>query len=354
MTCGHKRGDEATVGRPAGGGKLRADPGRLLDRGADGLRKLAARREKRLCAEGPVEIMLDLVPAQHLRDALLQILGGRRRREAEVEVDAAGPGDHVADAGSGMDVGDLECRRREEFVAVVPAGGREFGERRRQHVHRVAGQVRVGHMPLHALYGQPSREGAAPPVLDRVAEPVDRGRLADDAVVDCLAAGAQGFHHLGRAVGRRAFLVRGQQQRDRPAVVRLRAHELLGGHHESGDRALHVRGAAPDEDAIAERRREGVRTPLVERPGRNDIGVPRKDEYRRGAAAPQPEVRHAVAGDGLSDEAQRRQSRGDQRLAAAVIGRDGLPGDQFAGEFEGRVHACGRTQQRCTCEARGL
>jgi hypothetical protein len=82
--------------------------------------------------------------------------------------------------------------------------------------------------------------------------------------------------------------------------------------------------------------------------------VPGKDEYRRGAAAPQPEIRHAVAGDDFSVEAERGQSRGDQRLAAAVIRRDGLPGDQFAGEFEGRVHACGRTQQQCTCEARGL
>ncbi len=72
------------------------------------------------------------------------------------------------------------------------------------------------------------------------------------------------------------------------------------------------------------------------------------------AAAPQPEVGHAVAGDGLGSEAQGGQPRGDQRLAAAIVRRDGPSGDQLAGEFEGGVHACGRTQQRCTCEARGL
>ena len=63
---------------------------------------------------------------------------------------------------------------------------------------------------------------AAAAVLDHVAEAVDRRWLADDAVVERLARGAQPIDDAHRAVDGGTFLVGGDQQRDRPLVLRVR------------------------------------------------------------------------------------------------------------------------------------
>ena len=44
---------------------------------------------------------------------------------------------------------------------------------------RIVGAVRVGDMALRARHVDPHVDRAAPADLDRVAEPLDRGRLAD-------------------------------------------------------------------------------------------------------------------------------------------------------------------------------
>ena len=63
-------------------------------------------------------------------------------------------------------------------------------------------------MALHALDRQRAVQRSAPAVLDRVAKPLGRRRLADDAGVDALAARAQLVHDRGGAVDRVAFFVR--------------------------------------------------------------------------------------------------------------------------------------------------
>ena len=71
-------------------------------------------------------------------------------REAQVEIDLAAAGNHVQRAGAGVHVRNLKRRRREKFVAVVPALCCQLGQRRRHLVHRIANQFRIGDVALNA------------------------------------------------------------------------------------------------------------------------------------------------------------------------------------------------------------
>ena len=76
-----------------------------------------------------------------------------------------------------MDVADLPARWLEILAAGVPATGivdaDQFGQCRRERMHRVLGEVRVGDVALHALDGELGRQRAAAAVLDHVAELFD-------------------------------------------------------------------------------------------------------------------------------------------------------------------------------------
>ena len=92
-------------------------------------------------------------------------------------------------------------------------------------MNRIARELRIRDVALHALDGQRAGQRAAPAVLDHVAQRVDRRRLADDAIVDALAARGQLLDDLHRAVDRRTFLVGRDEQRDRAGRVRMRGDE---------------------------------------------------------------------------------------------------------------------------------
>ena len=87
---------------------------------------------------------------------------------------------------------------------------------------------------------------------------LDRRRLADDAVVDALAARGEPLDDADGAVDRRAFLVGGEEQRDRAGRGRVRGDEGLDRRDERRERALHVGGAAAVEPAVALVGRERV------------------------------------------------------------------------------------------------
>ena len=70
-------------------------------------------------------------------------------------------------------------------------------------------------MALLAGDDQMAVERAAAADLDGVAERFDIARLAQDAVIEFLAALGRPLQQLGRAVDRDAFLVAGDQERDR-------------------------------------------------------------------------------------------------------------------------------------------
>ena len=282
----------------------------------------------------------------------LQALGRGLGAEAEVEVQHQLARDHVGGAGAGVHVADLPAGGREEGIAVVPVRGHQFGQRRRQLVDRVARQLRVGDVALDAAHRELARQRAAAAVLDHVAELLDRGRLADDAGVQPLAACLQPLHQAHRAVHRRAFFVAGDQQRDGARVFGVRGDETFGGHREGGDRTLHVGGAAAVELAVAHAGHKRVAGPALQRAGGHHVGVAGKGQRRAGpaAAADGPEVLHAE-GLGSVDhlfavEATGLQPGRQQVLAAGVVGRHGTAGDQRLQQAQGVAH--GPPQRRAT------
>jgi hypothetical protein len=182
---------------------------------------------------------------------------------AEVEDDVDVTGDDVAGAGAAVHVGNLPGGRRKEVVAAIPLGGGEFGDGRGGEVDRVFAQLRISDMRLDALDAQPAMQRTASAVLHGVAEDLGAGRLADNAVIQGFAACRETLDDLDRAVGRRTFLVGGDQPGDRAGCSGCSAMKPSTAARKCGDGALHVGRAATVEPAIAFGRGEWDRWSIV-------------------------------------------------------------------------------------------
>ena len=99
--------------------------------------------------------------------------------------------------------------------ALVERLVHQRAHQRDQPAHRIVGALRIGDVALLAGHHQRAVLRAAPADLDHVAERVGVGRLAEDAVVECFAALGRPLQELDGAVDRDAFLVAGDQERDR-------------------------------------------------------------------------------------------------------------------------------------------
>ena len=88
-------------------------------------------------------------------------------------------------------------------------------DQREMAAHRIVGAVRIGDVALLAVDDQRAVLRAAAADLDGVAELVDVAGLAEHAMVEFLAALRRPFQQLDGAVDRDAFLVAGDQERDR-------------------------------------------------------------------------------------------------------------------------------------------
>jgi hypothetical protein len=180
-------------------------------------------------------------------------------------------------------------------------------------------------MPLDAAHGQPPRERTAPPDLDRVAEPLRVGRLADQAGIRGLAPLGQPSEHLARAIDRRALLVAGNQEADRAGRA-LRIEEPGRGGHEAGDRTLHVDGAPPIEHVAADLPGEGIDLPAGDIAWRDNVGMPGKTQVRAPLAQPGVQVldrRRAILleSEPVTDKAELAESMLDHAERAVVNGR---------------------------------
>ena len=185
------RGDEAPVRGAAGGREFGAHA--RSRRGSP--RASASDSSPRSVRNGipDSDQSIAVVQAVAVEDAVtrcLQALDRAGGGKAEVEVEPpARPGMTLVAPGAGVEVGHLPGRRRKVLVAVdpsrsrpvPPAPARAGGPGCAPGADRRRG-------PAAPLHHQPSRQRAAAAVLDRVAERCDRGRLADDAVVEPLAA----------------------------------------------------------------------------------------------------------------------------------------------------------------------
>ncbi len=123
--------------------------------------------------------------------------------------------------------------------------------------HRIVGAVRIGDVALLAGDDQHAVLRAAAADLDGVAELVDVARLAQHAMVELFAARGRPFQELGGAVDRDAFLVAGDQERDRALRLAAVRGEMIERRRDlAGDRALHVDGAAAVQHAVGDVARE--------------------------------------------------------------------------------------------------
>ena len=161
----------------------------------------------------------------------------------------------------------------------------QLGERRRDEVDRVARQLRIGDVALHALDGQRARQRAAAAVLDHVAE---RARPTS-ARRRCSSRCAR---RAPRACSTTLTVpsIDGPSSSDvissaiEPGAAGCARDELLDRHDERRERGLHVGRAAAVELAVAQRRHERIAAPRVERAGRHDVGVAGEADERARAS----------------------------------------------------------------------
>ena len=114
--------------------------------------------------------------------------------------------------------------------AVVERLGVDRADQRHEPAHRIVGQFRIRDVALRAGDDQRAVLRAAPADLDHVAERLRVGRLAQNAVIEFFAARGRPLQQLDGAVDRDAFLVAGDQERDRAfrlAVVGSRGSRAL-------------------------------------------------------------------------------------------------------------------------------
>jgi hypothetical protein len=201
----------------------------------------------------------------------------------------------------------------------------------------IASALGIRDVMLHAANGQHAAERTAPAVLDRVAEALHRRWLADNTRVDGLAARAQRVDDGGGAVGRIAFLVARQQQRDGAAMGWRAGHDALDRGHHRRDGSLHVGRATSDEPAVALDGREWIVRPLLDSPRRHDVHMTRKTHDRRARSVRRPQIRDTTAIDSLADESERRQSLRHDIQTAVVVRRDRATRDQRLRQGQCRV-----------------
>ncbi|GJE43160.1 hypothetical protein AEGHOMDF_2339 [Methylobacterium soli] len=158
--------------------------------------------------------------------------------------------------------------------AVVQRLRREGGGKAQHAGNRVLGPVRIGHVALAPVDRELAGERAAPADLDHLAEAARVGRLAEQAMVEALAAGTRPIQELHGAVDRRPLLVAGDQEADRAAEIRAAPRdEFEGARQHAGDAALHVGGAAPVEKPILHRSGEGTVPPRRDGARRHHVGM---------------------------------------------------------------------------------
>src|SRR5206468_10926368 len=115
-------------------------------------------------------------------------------------------------------------------------------------------------------------------------------RLADQDHVGADPALVQPVDDARRAVYRIAFLIAGNQQRKRAGGL----SEARDGCDISGDRTLHVVGAAPDQYSVADLAAEGIAAPAFA--GWDHVEMSRKTEMRTAGAADRDQILSGAVG----------------------------------------------------------
>ena len=225
-------------------------------------------------------------------------------------------------------------------AALVERPAHERIEQPHDAADRIVGKMRIGDVPLLAVHDEMPGQRPAPADLDHVAERVRVGRLAEDAMVEALAALIGPLQELDRAVHGRSLLVAGDEETDRAGEVRRRLEKGERRRHHAGDAALHVDGAAPEQFAVLDDGGERIVPPAARIAGRHHVGVAGEEKVRTADAEAGVEIvdvrRAGLGEDGpMHLEAGIAQHLPDEGERAAFRRRDGGAADQRLGEGEG-------------------
>ena len=316
--------DEARIGGAAGGGQL----GRCGRCGAwppasTSFARRAALAEERLGAEHPgrassrAPCFFRMASTRCFSDASVLSVEKRKLKSTSTE-----PGNHVARAGAGVDVGDLEAGRREALVALVPLRRRQLGERRGERggsgSSPGAGRRRGPARRARSACRKASRGGRSS-ACRRARRPRWARRRCSSRWLSPRCFSASTTRTVPSTAGPSSSEVRSRAID--PEWSGFSFDESFRGHDEGGDRGLHVGGAAAVELAVADGRHEGIGVPLGERAGRHDVGVAGEADERLARAAARPQVGdlaevHRLALEAGRGEALRRRAPGSRRLRA--------------------------------------
>ena len=118
-------------------------------------------------------------------------------------------------------------------------------------------------------------------------------------------------------------------------MLRVRLHEVFGGGDHGGERALHVGGAAAEQQAIAHRGLERIALPFFERAGGHDVGMARETQHGTAFAARRPEVVHVAITQVFDLETGLGEAARHDFLATLVGGGDGVARDEIEREIDG-------------------
>ena len=143
-------------------------------------------------------------------------------------------------------------------VALVPFARSKLREGGRQRVYGVVGQLRIGHVALHAVNDEPAGQRATTPNFNRVAAVLFAGRLTNHTPVDPRAQGQEMLDNAPRAVDRGPFFVARNEKRDRSLVPGVTAHEVFRRSDHRGKPALHVGRTAAEQVTVSLGRRERI------------------------------------------------------------------------------------------------
>ena len=154
---------------------------------------------------------------------------------------------------------------------------------------------------------------------------------------------ASTLHHAPRAVDRGSFLVAGDEERDRAAVLRVRAARTP----RSRSAWPRARSSCPPRRGRrACRRGPSGTNGSLRHSSSGPVGTtsvcPAKHSSGAARPAPRPEILHAAEGQPLDRETRAAASRSRQQLLAALVGRgDGAAAQQILSQLKSFGHQQG-------------
>ena len=167
-------------------------------------------------------------------------------------------------------VGDLDIARLKPIGACVERDGFDLGQNRNKPWNWVVRQMWIRDMALRARDGNPHVHRTATADFHHVAQAVDAGRFADEAIIrDAIAC-----LHMGDqcpcAVDGRPFFVARDDQADRACIL----GDVMQRSNKGGDAALHIDSAASMQQIALNLWHKRVASPAIA--GRHDIDVTSK------------------------------------------------------------------------------